>query len=79
MAVLTTAVNTTFTPPAATPFIVQVGGSLAPVTLIRRNSAAAPWVPVGPPISGAWIVDNPVAGADYQFRVDGTAVVSADQ
>lgn len=79
MAVLTTSVNTSFTPPAATPFIVQVSGSNAPVTLLRRNSSAAPWVPVGPAISGAWIVENPVAGAEYKFSVDGTAQVSADQ
>ena len=78
MATLTTAVNTAFTPDAGQ-FIIQVGGSPAPVTLLRRNTAGAPWVPVGPVLSGAWIVDNPIAGADYQFRVDGTAVVQADQ
>lgn len=79
MATIASAVNTAFTPGAATPFIVQVGGSLAPVTLMRRNTSGAAWVPVGPPISGALIVDNPVAGAEYQFACNGTAQVQADQ
>jgi hypothetical protein len=77
MATLTTAVNTTFTP-AAGDFIVQVAAG--DVQLERRNTSSAPWVPVGPKLTGAWIVSNPVAAADYRFTTTSqNATVQADQ
>lgn len=76
MATLTTTVNTVFTP-AAGDFIVQIASN--DVTLERRNTAGAPWVPVGPKFNGALVIANPVAGADYRFTTIGNAIVQADQ
>lgn len=76
MATLTTSVNTVFTP-AAGDFIVQIPS--IDVTLERRNTAGAAWLPIGPKMSGALIVSNPVAGADYRFTTVGDTRVQADQ
>ena len=78
MATLTTSLDTAFTPSTGD-FIVQSSGGLA--ALQRRNTSGAAWVEVGT-ISGnqAMVVDNPVAGAQYQFvAVIGTPSVQADQ
>jgi hypothetical protein len=77
MAVLTTALNTEFTP-ATGPFNVQVVGGDA--YLWRKNSAAAAFTEVlGNPIAGAVIVDNEVAGAIYRLLSDDSVTVSVDQ
>ncbi len=82
MATICSAVNTPFTP-AATPFYVQVTGGQA--ILQSRGNGAAAWagsVVIGPsgPSSQAGIIQNPVAGVDYQFvTVTGTPVVLATQ
>lgn len=77
MATLTTALNTAFTP-AAGDFIVQVAGK---ATLQRRNTSGAAWANAASLESGAYIIDNPVAGADYQFKAAGETnpTVQADQ
>lgn len=78
MATLANALDTPFTP-AAGDFIVQSTG--APAILERRNTAGAAWAGVAQ-ISGAAIISNPVAGAQYQFRAvqaGGTPNVQADQ
>lgn len=76
MATLTTAVNTVFTP-AAGDFIVQIPSN--DVTLERRNTSGAAWVPVGPKMSGALVISNPVAGTEYRFTTIGSTTVQADQ
>ncbi|MEJ7932567.1 hypothetical protein WG922_21535 [Ramlibacter sp. AN1015] len=79
MATLTSSLNTAFTP-AAGDFIVQCSAGTA--SLERRNTSGAGWVRVGE-ITGnnAFIVSNPVAGAQYQFVAvgSGTPTVQADQ
>jgi hypothetical protein len=79
MATLTTALNTSFTP-AVGDFIAQASGGM--VYLQRRNTSGSAWVNIQPNIDalGAVVVNNPIAGADYQFVSATTAaVVSADQ
>lgn len=76
MATLTTALDTDFTP-AVGDFNVQATGGVA--TLRRKNSSGAAFAPVGK-VEGAGIVNNPIAGAVYQFTTfSGTPVVQADQ
>lgn len=70
------ALNSTFTP-AATPFIVQATGTTQRVKLVRRNVTAAAWAMVADVTGLALVVDNPVAGAEYQFQVDGSPVNNA--
>lgn len=78
MATLVSSLDTEFTPPAATPFNVQVTGGKA--SLLRKNSAGAAWSGVVAAFNGAAIVDNPVAGAVYKFTdPSGTPIVQADQ
>jgi len=76
MATIASALNTEFTP-AAGDFIVQaIDGRAA---LLRKNSSGAGFAAVGV-ISGAFIVDNPVAGAVYKLMAhEGTPTVQADQ
>lgn len=81
MATICSAVNTPFTP-AATPFYVQVTGGAA--YLQSRGNGSAAWANITPPLSNpapqAGIIQNPVAGVDYQFvTVTGTPVVLATQ
>lgn len=73
--------NTPFTP-AAGPFIVCVTGGEA--ALFRRDLASGAWGLVGGrnPILGSMDVNNPVAGAQYQFvgvTSSTTPTVRADQ
>lgn len=77
MAVLTTALNTPFTP-AAGPFTVQSNGGYS--YLWRQNNGAAEFTPVEEPrFIGGVVIDNPVAGASYEIRSDQAVTVSADQ
>lgn len=80
MANLTTAYATPFTP-AVGSFNVQVTGGSA--ELMRRNNAGAAWAPVEVLGPGAYVIDNPIAGALYKFTAPpgGTtaAAVSADE
>lgn len=64
MATLVSALATSFTP-AQGDFIVQVTGGAA--VLQRRNTSGAAWAPVETLDSGAYVVSNPVAGAQYQL------------
>lgn len=68
MALLTgsNAVNTPFTP-AAGDFIVQVTGA-GQIQLMRRNTSGDTFVPADMLNAGAYVVANPVAGAQYQFQ-----------
>lgn len=79
MAVLSTALDTDFTP-AAGDFIVQcTGGS---VQLMRKNNAGAALASCALITNEAKTVSNPVAGAVYRFakvNPNVTPVVSADQ
>lgn len=81
MATLVSALNTDFTP-AAGDFIVQVTGGNG--ILMRRDTSGAPMARVGPAISGAVVVSNPVTGAIFQIQVapgstSQAMVVQADQ
>lgn len=77
MATLTTALEAEFTPGVG-PFNVQSVGGQA--SLLRKGTAEAPFASVGEPFSGAYVVDNSVAGAVYKFsRYSGSPVVQADQ
>lgn len=79
MALLSSALNTPFTP-AAGDFIVQC--SAGSVELQRENASGAGFVGVGIITGGnAPIVSNPIAGARYQFVQVGstTATPRADQ
>ena len=79
MALLTSAINTVFTPLSGE-FIVQCSSGMT--ALQRRGVTGADWVQVGI-ISGntAPIISNPVSGAEYQFTQVGSVVpvVRADQ
>jgi hypothetical protein len=69
--------NTAFVP-AAGDFIVQV--TAGSVNLQRRNVTAAAWANVAPLSNQGYVVQNPVAGAEYRFlSLDGSPVVRADQ
>ena len=80
MATLVSALSTTFTP-AAGDFLVQVTGGSA--VLQRRNTSGAAWAPVELLDTGAYVLSNPVAGADYRFVAPPssltTGTVQADQ
>jgi len=77
MAALTTQDDTEFTP-AVGQFIVQATGAAA--TLLRKNASAAVFASAGRiEPGGAYIVDNPVAGAVYKFAAEFGASVRADQ
>ena len=81
MALLTSALDTNFTP-AVGEFIVQVTGK-APANLLRKNASAADWAVLGVlPPGSALVVRNPVAGAIYKFTDNGGAdspTVRADE
>lgn len=79
MAVLTTALNTNFTP-AAGDFIVQCTGGY--VQLMRSNDGTAAFASCAPINDEAKTVSNPVAGAVYKFvpvNPNSTPLVSANQ
>lgn len=82
MATLVSAVDTPFTT-AATPFYVQVTGGQAVLQSRGNGAAACAGIAVigsAGPNNQAWIIQNPVAGVDYQFvTVAGTPVVLATQ
>lgn len=63
MAVLTSALNTTFTPTQKS-FTVSI--STGAVSLEARGSGTAPWNHVGD-IARFVVVDNPVAGTQYRL------------
>jgi hypothetical protein len=79
MAVLTTALDTDFTP-AVGDFLVQcTGGS---VQLMRKNNSGAALASCSILTNEAKTVSNPVTGAVYRFakvHPNTTPVVSADQ
>lgn len=76
MALLTSALDTPFTP-AAGPFNVQV--EVANVALMRANASGATYVGIAHlQANAAYIVENPVAGAMYKMVGTG-ATVRADQ
>lgn len=87
MALLTTALDTEFTP-AVGPFNVQVTDY--PATLMRKNASAVATFAVVYPhdfesytgqqaFLGALVCQNYVAGAVYKFVSGGAATVRADQ
>lgn len=81
MATIASALETPFTP-AATPFYIQVTGP-GQAFLQARGNGSAPWAAITAPIGGsqgAGIVQNPVAGVQYQFvATAGTPAVLAVQ
>lgn len=78
MATIASALNTPFTP-AVGSFIVQASAGRA--MLQRRGTSGAAWTNVGEiGADVSPVVENPVAGAQYQFiAASGTPVVQADQ
>lgn len=67
-----------FTPASASDFIVQVSGG--EVILQRRNTSTASFVNAVNLANQAYIISNPVAGADYMWvKVSGSPVCRADQ
>jgi hypothetical protein len=78
MATIATALLTPFTPGIGS-FIAQATAGEA--RLDRRNTSGAAWTAVGYLSFGtSAIVDNPIAGAQYQFvTTQGSPVVQADQ
>ncbi|CAB4153161.1 hypothetical protein UFOVP607_52 [uncultured Caudovirales phage] len=77
MATLTSTIETEFTP-AVGDFNVQVTGGTA--TLLRKNTTGAAFSVAQPAFAGAYICNNPIAGAVFKFSAPtGAAVVQADQ
>ena len=78
MTTLASALNTVFTPSVGT-FVAQCSNGIA--NLERRGTSGAAWVNVGTIDSGQGvIVENPVAGCQYQFvAMSNSPVVQADQ
>lgn len=78
MASLVSALDTEFTP-AVGDFNVQVSTGVA--KLLRKNSSGVPFAPVPPgALSGAFVCNNPIAGAVYKFTAPSSStVVQADQ
>ncbi len=78
MAQICAAVNTPFIPEVGS-FIVQC--SAGAVALGRSAVTGGPYTDCGQiTANSSFIVDNPVAGAEYRFTtISGTPVVRADQ
>jgi hypothetical protein len=74
-----TSLNTTFTPQVGA-FNIQVTRDVA--VLERKQIGATDWAKVGtidPREQTAFIVDNPISGAQYRFTSTGNPTVQADQ